>query len=107
MQVANDADIVRTTEVLVTNLPRAENPVMITSRLSRLSDNCGGKVGKLMPTADGKMQCVISFSDATRADRYFIWSMLLSITRMTSFQMQICIKLSIWVFAHECGLMDY
>ena len=64
--------ILRTTELLVTNLPFEPSiEGMVEARLRALSDNCGGRVGQIRRDNNTReANCVISFASADDADRY-------------------------------------
>ena len=70
--------MVRTTELMVRNLPTDPSMIqMARTRLNILSDNCGGRVGNIQQDiATGSANCIISFASANDADRYIICKLL-------------------------------
>ena len=64
------ANPVRTTEVLVKNLPFHVPEGMVITRLSSISDNCGGRVQPLIrDNIAFTVSCVVRFPTADKADR--------------------------------------
>eukprot|EP00794_Sanderia_malayensis_P009218 gene9219-10192_t len=67
------ASAIRTTELLVSNLPVGVSQASIMTRLSVLSDNCGGKVSPpFLSPIDNQVSCVIGFQTADRTDRALV-----------------------------------
>ena len=69
-QAANQ--ILRTAELLVTNLPfEPSDEAMAKARLRAFSDSCGGRVSQICRDKySRRAHCVISFASADDADRY-------------------------------------